>query len=165
MNIETLHKLLEVLLSTKQKGLLFSLTLIVKACYAIAVKVFWQPTIKSYKNRAYYFVLWSLWWCGKILLWDMPWLLWGKDSQRSPIWMSPPVRLRFKMNRLICWHARESDKSQPGGNRNHVCCGYDLIDVVTDVFTASPSSPNTSTSRKADVCGRLPPVTAVRNGS
>lgn len=44
-------------------------------------------------------------------------------------------------------------------------CGYDLIDVVTDVFTASPSSPNTSPSRKADVCGRLPPVTAVRNGS
>jgi len=103
--------------------------------------------------------------CGKILIWDMPWLLWGKDSQRSPIWISHPVRLRFKMNHLICWHARESDKSQPGGNRNHVCCGYDLIDVVTDVFTASPSSPNASPSRKADVCGRLSPVTAARNGS
>lgn len=92
-----------------------------KACYAIAVKIFWQPTIKSYKNRAFYFVLRSLWRCGKIPIWDMPWLLWSKDSQRSPIWMSHPVKLRFKMNHLIHWHARESDKSQPGGNRNHVC--------------------------------------------
>lgn len=74
--------------------------------------------------------------------------------------MSHPVRLRFKMNHLICWHARESDNSQPGNSRSHERCGSDLIDVVTDAFKASPGSLNRSPSREADVCGRLPPETA-----
>lgn len=41
-----------------------------------------------------------------------------------------------------------------------MCCVYDLIDVATDVFKASPGSLNRSPSRKTDGCGRLPPATA-----
>lgn len=53
---------------------------------------------------------------------------------------------------------RESDHAQPGGSSNHVCCVYGLIDVVTDVFKASPGSLSRSPSRKTDGCEMLPSV-------